>query len=145
MENTGTIIVQGSTFDHNGMGSGLGHNLYINGVADFVMTDSVSENAVVGHELKTRAFNNDIENNLIMDGPTGTSSYDIDVPNGGNTLIQGNTIEQGPKSQNPMMIDYGEGGSLRPGSLTVTGNVLLNDLSGGKGIWNHTSIASLGH
>lgn len=138
-QNTGTIIVQGSTFDHNGMSTGLGHNLYIDGVADFVMTNSVSENAVVGHELKSRAFNNDIENNLIMDGPTGTSSYSIDIPNGGNTIIQGNTIEQGPKSQNPMMIAYGEEGNLHPGSLTVTGNVLLNDLSRGKGIWNHTS------
>lgn len=139
VQNTGTIIVQGSTFNHNGMSTGLGHNLYINAIAQFVMTDSVSENAVVGHELKSRAFNNDIENNLIMDGTNGTSSYSIDIPNGGNTIIQGNTIEQGPKSQNPMMIAYGEEGKLHPGSLTVTGNILLNDLSKGKGIWNHTS------
>ena len=122
VNNTGTIIVQGSTFDHNGISTGLGHNLYIGHVAQFTMTNSVSEDAVVGHEVKSRAFNNTIEDNLIKDGATGTSSYDIDIPNGGNALIQGNTIEQGPKSQNPWMIAYGEEGSLQPGSLTVTDN-----------------------
>lgn len=137
--NTGTIIVQGSTFDHNGMANGLGHNIYIGDIANFVMTNSVSEDAVVGHEVKSRAFNNTIENNLIKDGPTGTSSYDIDIPNGGNALIQGNTIEQGPKSQNPWMIAYGEEGKLHPGSLTVTDNLILNDRSGGRGIWNRTA------
>ncbi len=140
--NTGTIIVQGSTFDHNGIATGLGHNLYIGYVAQFTMTNSVSEDAMVGHEVKSRAFNNDIENNLIKDGPTGTSSYDIDIPNGGNALIQGNTIEQGPKSQNPWMIAYGEDGKLHPGSLTVTDNLILNDRHGGKGIWNDTSTAA---
>lgn len=140
--NTGTIIVQGSTFDHNGVATGLGHNLYIGHVAQFTMTDSVSEDAIVGHEVKSRAYNNTIENNLIKDGPTGTSSYDIDIPNGGNALIQGNTIEQGPLSQNPWTIAYGEEGSLQPGSLTVTGNLILNDLSGGKGIWNDTSVSA---
>lgn len=142
VNDTGTIIVQGSTFNHNGVATGLGHNLYIGYVAQFTMTDSVSENAVVGHEVKSRAFNNTIENNLITDGPTGTSSYDIDISNGGNALIQGNTIEQGPKSQNPWMIAYGEEGHLHPGSLTVTGNMILNDLSTGKGIWDDTSTAA---
>ncbi len=140
--NTGTIVVQGSTFDHNGIATRLGHNLYIGDVAQFTMTNSVSEDAMVGHEVKSRAFNNDIENNLIKDGPTGTSSYDIDIPNGGNALIQGNTIEQGPKSQNPWMIAYGEEGKLHPGSLTVTDNLILNDRHGGKGIWNDTSTAA---
>ena len=142
VNNTGTIIVQGSTFDHNGISTGLGHNLYIGHVAQFTMTNSVSEDAVVGHEVKSRAFNNTIEDNLIKDGATGTSSYDIDIPNGGNALIQGNTIEQGPKSENPWMIAYGEEGSLQPGSLTVTDNVIMNDLSGGKGVWNDTSTAA---
>ncbi len=140
--NTGTIIVQGSTFDHNGIATELGHNVYIGDVAQFTMTNSVSEDAVVGHEVKSRALNNDIENNLIKDGPTGTSSYDIDIPNGGNALIQGNTIEQGPKSQNPWMIAYGEEGKLHPGSLTVTDNLILNDRHGGKGIWNDTATAA---
>src|SRR6185437_9821011 len=131
IKDTGTIVVQGSTFDHNGVASGLGHNLYIDKIADFVMKDSISEHAVVGHEIKSRAFNNDIENNLIIDGPSGTSSYSIDIPNGGNTLIRNNMIEQGPHSKNPYMIAFGEGGASNPGSLSVSGNVLLNDLSNG--------------
>ena len=140
---TGTIIVQGSTFNHNGAANGQEHNIYIGHIADFSINDSLVENAVVGHEIKTRAFNSEITNNVIMDGPTGTSSYAIDVPNGGNAIIQGNTIEQGPKSENPWTIAYGEEGALQPGSLTVAGNVILNDLSGGDGIWNDTSISAM--
>lgn len=138
--NTGTIIVQGSTFNHNGASNGMEHNLYIGHVSDLAISNSLIENAVVGHEIKSRAFNNEIVNNVIMDGPTGTSSYSIDIPNGGNAVVQGNTIEQGPKSQNPGMIAYGEEGGLQPGSLTVAGNLIVNDLTNGSGIWNHTTI-----
>ncbi len=135
--------MQGSTFNHNGVSTGLGHNLYIGHVADFSINDSLVENAIVGHEIKTRAFNSQITDNVIMDGPTGTSSYSVDVPNGGNTIIQGNTIEQGPKSQNPWTIAYGEEGRLQPGSLTIAGNVIINNRSGGDGIWNATGTVAL--
>ncbi len=53
--NTGTIIVNTSTFSANGAGDGQSHNLYINQVARFTFEDSVSVGAIVGHDIKSRA------------------------------------------------------------------------------------------
>lgn len=134
-ENTGTIIVQGTTFNHNGAGDGQSHNIYIGEIAQFTMENSVSEHANVGHEVKSRAFNNTIENNLIFDGNGsaqfpghGTASYDIDLPNGGNDIVQGNTIEKGPNSQATIAIHFGGPSLLDPNSnLIVSGNTLINN------------------
>src|SRR5712672_546571 len=59
-----------------------------------------------------------------------TASYSIDLPNGGNAVIQNNVIEQGPLSENSIIITIGEeGGVYASTSLTVSGNTILNDLS----------------
>ena len=84
--------------------------------------------AVVGHEIKSRAENTIIKNNLIADGPTGTASYSIDLPNGGNAIIEHNRIEKGPLAQNPVIITTGEEGSIYPSSsLLVSDNTIVND------------------
>jgi len=145
LANTGTIIVNTSTFSANGAGDGQSHNLYINQVKQFTFEDSVSVGAIVGHDIKSRAANTTIISSTIGDGPTGTASYEIDLPNGGKALIQGNTIEQGPDTRNPIIISYGEEGGLIAGStLTVTGNTILNDLSSGssQGIRNTTAVVA---
>jgi hypothetical protein len=127
--NSGSIIVNRSTFAANGAGDGRSHNIYVNQVRQFTFEDSVSTGAIVGHDIKSRALNTTILNSTISDGATGTGSYEIDLPNGGNVLIQGNTIQQGPDSQNPVIISYGEEGAILPGSaLKVAGNTILNDL-----------------
>ena len=125
---TGTIIVNNSTILSNGAGDGQSHNIYVNHISQFTFENSVSGQAAVGHDIKSRADNTTIIDSTIYDGASGTASYEIDLPNGGNALIQGNTIEQGPASQNPVIISYGEEGGLIAGStLTVTGNTILND------------------
>lgn len=127
--NSGTIIANHSTFAANGTGDGQSHNVYVNHIKQFTFENSVSEGAIVGHDIKSRALNTTIVNSTISDGATGTASYEIDLPNGGNALIQGNTIQQGAASQNPIIISYGEEGGILPGSkLTVSGNTILNDL-----------------
>ncbi len=127
--NTGTIIVNNSTFTANGAGDGQSHNIYVNHIAQFTFEDSVSIGAIVGHDIKSRADNTSILNSTIGDGTSGTASYEIDLPNGGNAIIQGNTIQQGAASQNPVIISYGEEGGILPGStLTVSGNTIMNDL-----------------
>ncbi len=127
--NTGTIIVNASTFAANGAGDGYSHNIYVNHIQQFTFEDSVSTGALAGHDIKSRALNTTIVNSTISDGATGTASYEIDLPNGGHALIQGNTIQQGPASRNPVIISYGEEGAVPAGStLTVVGNTILNDL-----------------
>lgn len=126
---TGTIDIENSEFNHNGAGDGYSHNIYVNDVASFIFNNSYSHDAVLGHDIKSRAENTTITNSRIEDG-TGTASYSIDLPNGGNALIQNDVIQQGASSQNPVIISYGEEGNLRVASnLVVNNNTIVNDLT----------------
>ena len=133
---TGTITINNSEFAFNGVsdpnsaGYGRTHNIYVGAIATLTINNSFFFAANVGHEIKSRAANNIIENSRIDDGPTGTASYSIDLPNGGNALIQNNVIEQGPQSQNAIIVAMGEEGVTNPtSSLQIIGNTVLNDLS----------------
>ncbi|MGI4953432.1 MAG: carbohydrate-binding domain-containing protein, partial [Janthinobacterium lividum] len=96
---------------------------------------STITDAKVGHDVKSRAANNVITGNVITD-TSGTASYEIDLPNGGNAVISNNTIEKGSNAQNPVGISYGEEGNLyASGSLSVTNNLIVSDYSG------HTTYA----
>ena len=126
----GVLTIDNSTFNHNGAGNGSTHNIYV-GVIDTVkITNSTFTAAVVGHEIKSRAVNTIIENCTIADGPTSDSSYSIDLPNGGNALIQNNTIEKGPNAENQTIIHYGGEAIAFAGSqLTIADNTITNDLT----------------
>jgi hypothetical protein len=139
----GNITISHSEFDHNGVGAaGNTHNMYIGDINSFTLTDSFTHDAIVGHEIKSRAENNTITNNRILDNDS-TSSYEIDIPNGGNTVISGNVIEQGAQSQNSNIIAYGEEGSLHAGTaLSVTNNKIINDKSSGPALWNASSLTN---
>ena len=139
---TGTITISGSEFAHNGAGDGYSHNIYIGDAAELDITNSYIHDAVVGHEVKSRAENTVITSSRIIDGPTGTASYSIDLPNGGNATITNDVIEQGPNSQNPTIIAYGEEGNLHAGTAVLVGNdTIVNDLNNGSayGVWNKTT------
>ena len=136
---TGTVTIRNSEFSHNGTGDGSTHNIYIGDIASLTVDSSYIHDAVVGHEIKSRAETTTITNSRIQDGSTGTASYSIDLPNGGNATIQGNVIQQGPASQNPAIIAFGEEGGVHAGSaLNVTGNTILNDLTSpsASAVWN---------
>ena len=93
---------------------------------------------MVGHEVKSRALSTVITGSRIQNN-AGNASYEIDLPQGGNALIQGNVIQQGANTSNPVMIAFGEEGSLNPNSaLAVRGNTVVNDKAGGVAVWNAT-------
>ncbi len=136
---TGSITIGNSEFAHNGIGDGRTHNIYIGDVASLAIDSSYFHDALVGHEIKSRAEQTTITNSRIQNGSNGTASYGIDLPNGGSTLIQGNVIQKGPASQNPVVIAFGEEGGVHAGSsLTVAGNTILNDLDSrsARAVWN---------
>ncbi len=140
-----TITIDHSLFSGNGSGSGNTHNVYVsNGVSSLTFTNTISEGAVVGHELKSRAATNVIEGNVFQDGPAGTASYEIDLPDGGNDLVEGNVIEKGPNAQNDAMVHFGgEGIPYANSSLTVQGNDFVNDLGGNAAaVLNQTAISA---
>jgi hypothetical protein len=67
-----------------------------------------------------------------MDEADGTSSYDIDLPEGGVAVLIGNSIQQGPESDNSTIVAYGAEGIKRPANeLYVVNNTVVNDRAGG--------------
>lgn len=125
---SGSITITNTEFADNGTTSGLTHNIYIGAVGTFSISGSYITAANTGNEIQSRALVNNITNNRIVDGPTATASYSINLPNGGVDTVSGNSIEQGPHSQNPAIIGFGASGSLYAGSsLTVSNNIILND------------------
>ena len=142
---TGSITIQNSEIDHNGTSAGNTHNIYIGDIASFSLANSYIHDANVGHEVKSRAENNVITNNRILDN-SGTSSYSIDLPNGGNAVIVGNVIEQGVSNQNHTVNAYGEEGNLHAGkSVLFANNVVVNDDTGGRGpLWNASGATIVG-
>ncbi len=136
---TGSITIRSSEFAHNGAGDGYSHNLYVGDVGSLLIDHSYFHDAVVGHEIKSRAERTTITNSRVQDGADGTASYSIDLPNGGAALIQGNVIQQGANSRNPSIIAFGEEGGLYAGTaLRVVGNTILNDLASpsASAVWN---------
>src|SRR6185312_15414621 len=139
---TGTITVNNTEFAHNGTGDGKTHNIYVGKIAQLTINNSYFHDAVVGHEIKSRAATTIIQNSRIFDGSSGSASYSVDLPNGGKAILSNNIIEQGPKSQNPAIIHFGGEGTPYAGStLTISGNTIINDLVRGssRALLNHTS------
>ncbi len=128
-DSTASISIDHSEFARNGTGDGYSHNLYVGAIASVNVTNSYFTASDVGHEIKSRAAVTTISNNVIADGPTGTGSYDIDLPNGGVATVTNNVIEKGPLSSNVYAIHYsGESQfTYAKNALTVTGNTILND------------------
>jgi hypothetical protein len=123
---SGSITINHSEFAYNGYGDGQTHNLYVGKIADLIIDRSYFHDASIGHEIKSRSSNTIIKNSRIYDRHS-TASYSIDLPNGGNAIIQNNEIEQGPNSDNFVIISYGEEGNLNPGTnFVVSDNTIVN-------------------
>ncbi|WP_431283605.1 carbohydrate-binding domain-containing protein [Humitalea sp. 24SJ18S-53] len=143
---TGSITIRNSEFSRNGTGDGYTHNLYVGEVGSLTVADSYFHDALVGHQIKSRAYATTITNSRIADGENGTGSYSIDLPNGGVAVLSGNVIEQGARSGNPTIVAYGEEGNVHSGSsLAMNGNTFLNDMasSSAKLLWNATSVSAV--
>jgi len=121
------------TGDPSGCDPGYEHNIYIgSGYRSFTIMYSYTHGAINGHNIKTRANNNYILYNSIMDLADGTSSYDVDIAQGGPTLIMGNLIEGGPKKVNHSIICYNEGSTnAPPENLYLINNTIINDQTTG--------------
>lgn len=111
--NKGTedITIIGCEFhDHGKSNGGFSHNIYIGEGAKFTMINSYSHDAYEGHDVKTRADENYILYNRIVDhndwNTDKASSYLIDLPEGGLSFIIGNEFHQSIKASNPAAISY---------------------------------------
>jgi Ca2+-binding RTX toxin-like protein len=131
--------ITNSEFYHNGYGDGQTHAIYIGHISQLTVDSCYIHDTLVGHHIKSRADTSIITNNRLSDD-NGTSSYSVDLPNGGHDVVQGNTIIQGVNGDNPNIIHFGgEGTPYANSSLTVSGNHIGNEMSSGTGVLNQTS------
>ena len=142
---TGTIHINHSEFAFNGTGDGATHNLYVNVISNLTITDSFFHDAIVGHEIKSRALNTTITGTRVFDNDS-TASYSIEIANAGNATINNNQIQQGQNSQNSAIIWYGsESGATNPGTtVTIDNNTIVNDKTGAAVGVQNTSTVTIG-
>ena len=125
------IRISDSEFLQNGkcIGNDCAHGIYIGQVALLRIERSKFFETKDGHHVKSRALRTELIGNQITDGPNGTSSYLVDIPNGGSLVMENNTLEKGPHTTNPeaaIMLGT-EDTSQSTVELRFTGNSFSND------------------
>lgn len=105
----------------------LHHLLYAGSIASLTVTGSRFHQGYIGHLVKSRARRTVLAYNLIDDGPEGSASYEVDLPNGGDALLVGNVIGQSARSENLTVVSFGAEGPAWPDSrLRLVNNTLLS-------------------
>lgn len=121
------ILIERSVFAHNGYGDGQSHNIYIGQIRSFTLRFSHSHDSISGHEVKSRAQTNYILYNRLTNEKDGSSSYLIDLPEGGDAYVIGNILEKGSRAENPNAISFAaEVPGIEQGGLWVVNNTFYN-------------------
>jgi len=144
----GDILIEYSEFENNALDDGQSHLLYIGSVNKLTFQFNYSHHGNIGHNLKSRAAENYILYNRIMDEETGQSSRLIDLPNGGFSIVMGNLLMQGENAENINLLGYGLEGltNTAPHEIYVINNTFVNKKTT-NGLFLHivngTSIANI--
>jgi hypothetical protein len=128
-----TVVIANSAFANNGNPDPdyFQHGIYIGQSGSLTVSNSLFCGQLTGHDIKSRAQFTTILNNQLYAGAAnpalgcnaGSTSFAIDVPNGGVATISGNQIVQGDAAQNHTMIAYGEEGlAYSSNSVLVSSN-----------------------
>ncbi|MCL2345237.1 MAG: hypothetical protein FWC58_05250 [Desulfobulbus sp.] len=124
----------------------LHHLLYVGAIGRFVLRGSRFSGGYLGHLVKSRARENHVLYNMLVDGEGGRASYELEFPNGGLAFVIGNAIGQSATTDNPAIIAYGAEGRRWPdNALYLAHNTLVNDHFTGDflRVWNEKSPAGV--
>jgi hypothetical protein len=142
-----TVTIRNSDFDKNGTcAAACAHGIYIENVDLLRVENSRFSNTRQAHSIKSRALRTEVTGCTITDGPEGTSSYLIEVPNGGALIVRDNSLEKGPKSENHnAAIAIGAEGVSHPTpEITITNNNFQNDGNYETALlWNITATPAM--
>jgi len=125
-----TLVVRNSEFLRNGScRTACAHGIYAGRIAMLRVEHSRFLETREGHHIKSRAARTEVIGCDIADGPRGTASYLIDIPNGGAVMLRGNTMEKGPQTgnQTAAIMIGAEGVSLATPAIVVADNRFRND------------------
>ncbi|MEA2752792.1 MAG: hypothetical protein QOI41_6935 [Myxococcales bacterium] len=134
------LTVENTELAHNALGDGCNqggctHNIYVSfGKLVFQYNwshDVANDTADKGHLFKSRSKQNFILYNRLT-GEGGPDSYEVNLPNGGLTVLVGNVIQKGTSAGNPTLFSYGEEGLSNPDTrVFAVNNTFVNDRPGG--------------
>jgi hypothetical protein len=134
-----SMVIQNSSFVHNGAGDGQTHGVYVGQIASLSVDGSTFEDQVMGNQLKSRAAETTVSNSHFATGPDG-ANYDVDLPNGGVATIHDNTFDKGDTSNNRAIIHFGGEIDNATGSLLVQHNNFTSDLEHTTAVLNQTDV-----
>jgi hypothetical protein len=126
----GSLIVRDSEFTRNGYCDQFcAHGIYVGPVGLLRVERCTFRETRQGHHIKSRALRTEVVGNDIADGSDGTSSYLIDVPNGGAVVLRDNKMQKGPRTENrSAAVSIGAEGVDRPTpEIRVEGNQFSAD------------------
>jgi hypothetical protein len=127
-----SIVIRDSAFLKNGTCEGNGgcaHGIYVGVITLLRIERTRLIGTRQGHAIKSRALRTEVIGCDIADGPDGTSSYSVEIPNGGGLLLRDTKIEKGPKSENhTAAVMIGAEGVTQPTpEITVEHNTFVVD------------------
>ncbi|MBN8897864.1 MAG: hypothetical protein BGO51_19915 [Rhodospirillales bacterium 69-11] len=128
----GTVRIVDSVFQQNGRcARACAHGAYLGHVKLVRIERSRFLETRQGHHVKSRALRTEVIDCDIADGPNGTSSYLIEIPNGGSLLVRGSRLEKGPMTENAATaISIGAEGVQQPTEqILIEGSTFTNDQS----------------
>jgi hypothetical protein len=127
----------------------FGHAVYIGASGSLMAIGNEVCGTNIGHDIKSRASINFVENNALYDGAAdpnqpscnvGSTSYALDLPNGGIAVVANNTMIQGTATENLAMFGYGEEGLIyQINSILFMNNTMNNIPAGAIGIYDNPS------
>ena len=110
--------------------SALPHLLYVGRIARLTLTGSRLSGGNQGHLVKSRALENHVRYNQLVDGVGGQTSYELEFPNGGIAFVVGNVVSQSETTRNNALLSFGAEGSNaadgREHALHVVNNTFIN-------------------
>jgi hypothetical protein len=134
------VVLMNNVFMNNGNlnppSGGTTHGIYISNNHSLAAIGNEFCGTKVGHDIKSRASIDTIQNNTLYDGAAdpnqpscnvGSTSFALDLPNGGIAAVVGNTMIRGTASQTNVMFAYGEEGLVySTNSISFIDNIMDN-------------------
>ena len=125
-----TLTIRDSEFTGNGTcEKACAHGMYVGQYGLVRIERTKFSGTKQGHHIKSRALRTEVIDSEISDGPDGTASYLIDIPNGGSLVVRNSRFEKGPNAENhTAAIRVGaEGVTQRTDEIVVEGSSFRND------------------
>lgn len=138
------ILIENSIFARNGYGDGQSHGLYIGGrIKRLILRNNYIYHTKIGHQVKSRARENFILYNKIVDQETGSSSYAIDITGGRLAVVTGNVFHQGEQTDNNALIHFEAKNAHPDGGIYLVNNTAVNERRNGIFLRNRSPVEAV--